>query len=57
MRIPRFLSHWRDGKCLVTAQMALQGMIDTAANYDFAPVDQTANAIFVRKTVWRVQPS
>src|SRR5215510_15097497 len=36
---------------LVTAQMALQGMIDTAANYDFAPVDQTANAIFVRKTI------
>jgi len=36
---------------LVTAQMALQGMIDTAANYDFAPVDQTANAIFIRKTV------
>ena len=34
---------------LVTAQMALQGMIDTAANYDFAPVDQTANAIFIRK--------
>jgi alkylation response protein AidB-like acyl-CoA dehydrogenase len=36
---------------LVTAQMALQGMIDTAANYDFAPVDQTANAIFIRKTI------
>jgi alkylation response protein AidB-like acyl-CoA dehydrogenase len=36
---------------LVTAQMALQGMIDTAANYNFAPVDQTANAIFIRKTI------
>jgi alkylation response protein AidB-like acyl-CoA dehydrogenase len=36
---------------LVTAQMALQGMIDTAANYHFEPVDQTANAILVRKTI------
>lgn len=36
---------------LVTAQMALQGMIDTGANYNFALVDQTANAIFIRKTI------
>jgi alkylation response protein AidB-like acyl-CoA dehydrogenase len=36
---------------LVTAQMALQGMIDTGANYDFALVDQTANAILIRKTI------
>jgi alkylation response protein AidB-like acyl-CoA dehydrogenase len=36
---------------LVTAQMALQGMIDTAANYAFAPIDQTANAILIRKTI------
>jgi alkylation response protein AidB-like acyl-CoA dehydrogenase len=28
-----------------------QGMIDTAANYNFPPVDQTANAIFIRKTI------
>jgi alkylation response protein AidB-like acyl-CoA dehydrogenase len=26
-------------------------MIDTAANYTFAPVDQTANAIYIRKTI------
>jgi len=26
-------------------------MIDTAANYNFPPVDQTANAIFIRKTI------
>jgi alkylation response protein AidB-like acyl-CoA dehydrogenase len=36
---------------LVTAQMALQGMIDTTANYRFEPVHQTANAILVRKTI------
>jgi alkylation response protein AidB-like acyl-CoA dehydrogenase len=36
---------------LVTAQLALQGVIDTAANYAFEPVDQTANAIFIRKTI------
>jgi len=36
---------------LVTAQMALQGMIDTGANYDFEPVNQTANAIVIRKTI------
>jgi alkylation response protein AidB-like acyl-CoA dehydrogenase len=36
---------------LVTAQMALQGMIDIGANYAFELVDQTANAIFVRKTI------
>jgi alkylation response protein AidB-like acyl-CoA dehydrogenase len=36
---------------LTTAQMALQGMIDTAANYEFEPVNKTANAIFIRKTI------
>jgi alkylation response protein AidB-like acyl-CoA dehydrogenase len=36
---------------LVTAQMALQGMIETAADYDFPPVEQTANAILIRKTI------
>jgi alkylation response protein AidB-like acyl-CoA dehydrogenase len=36
---------------LTTAQMAVQGMFDTAANYTFPPVDETANAIFIRKTI------
>jgi acyl-CoA dehydrogenase len=36
---------------LVTAQMALQGMIETAADYDFPPVEDTANAILIRKTI------
>ncbi len=36
---------------LVTAQMALEGMIASAANYDFALVDETANGIFIRKTI------
>jgi alkylation response protein AidB-like acyl-CoA dehydrogenase len=36
---------------LTTAQMALQGMIDTAANYNFALVNETANAIVIRKTI------
>jgi alkylation response protein AidB-like acyl-CoA dehydrogenase len=36
---------------LTTAQIALQSMIDTAANYDFAPVNETANAIVIRKTI------
>jgi alkylation response protein AidB-like acyl-CoA dehydrogenase len=36
---------------LVTAQMALQGMMAIADNYDFEPVDATANAIFIRKTI------
>ena len=36
---------------LVTAQMALEGMIAIAANYDFALVDETANRIFIRKTI------
>jgi alkylation response protein AidB-like acyl-CoA dehydrogenase len=26
-------------------------MIDIAANYAFEPIDQTANAIFIRKTI------
>jgi alkylation response protein AidB-like acyl-CoA dehydrogenase len=36
---------------LTTAQMALQGMMDTTANYNFAPVNETANAIVIRKTI------
>jgi alkylation response protein AidB-like acyl-CoA dehydrogenase len=36
---------------LVTAQMALEGMIAIAANYNFALVDETANRIFIRKTI------
>jgi len=36
---------------LVTTQMALQGMMAIIDNYDFAPVDATANAIFIRKTI------
>ena len=36
---------------LVTAQMALEGMIAIAANYDFELVDETANRIFIRKTI------
>jgi alkylation response protein AidB-like acyl-CoA dehydrogenase len=36
---------------LVTAQMALQGMMAIADNYDFEPIDATANAILIRKTI------
>lgn len=36
---------------LVSAQMALREMIAIADNYDFEPVDTTANAIFIRKTI------
>lgn len=36
---------------LTTAQMAVQGMIDISANYGFEPVDATANAIVIRKTI------
>jgi alkylation response protein AidB-like acyl-CoA dehydrogenase len=36
---------------LTTAQMALQGMIDTAANYTFEPVNETANTMVIRKTI------
>jgi alkylation response protein AidB-like acyl-CoA dehydrogenase len=36
---------------LVTAQMALQDMIAITDNYDFEPVDATANVIFIRKTI------
>ena len=36
---------------LVTAQMALEDMIAITANYDFALVDETANHIFIRKTI------
>jgi alkylation response protein AidB-like acyl-CoA dehydrogenase len=48
-QVPLLIGEMTDA--LVTAQIALQGMIDTAANYTFAPVDQTANAIFIRKTM------
>jgi acyl-CoA dehydrogenase len=36
---------------LVTSQMALEGMFAIAANGDFALMDETANAIFIRKTI------
>jgi alkylation response protein AidB-like acyl-CoA dehydrogenase len=36
---------------LVTAQMTLRDMVEIAANYDFAPTEQTANAILIRKTI------
>jgi alkylation response protein AidB-like acyl-CoA dehydrogenase len=36
---------------LVTAQMALEGMLTIAANDDFALVDETANGMFIRKTI------
>jgi alkylation response protein AidB-like acyl-CoA dehydrogenase len=36
---------------LVTAQMALREMVEIAANYDFGPTEQTANAILMRKTI------
>jgi alkylation response protein AidB-like acyl-CoA dehydrogenase len=36
---------------LVTAQMAWREMVESAANYDFAPTEQTANAILIRKTI------
>ncbi|MGE3541130.1 MAG: acyl-CoA dehydrogenase family protein [Candidatus Tectimicrobiota bacterium] len=36
---------------LVTAQMALQGMIDLAANYRFTPTNETASAVLMRKTI------
>jgi alkylation response protein AidB-like acyl-CoA dehydrogenase len=31
--------------------MAVQGMVDLCAGYAFPPVVETANAIFVRKTI------
>jgi alkylation response protein AidB-like acyl-CoA dehydrogenase len=36
---------------LVTAQMALREMVEIAANYNFSPTEQTANAMLIRKTV------
>lgn len=36
---------------LVTAQMALQGMIELAADYRFAPINETASAVLIRKTI------
>jgi alkylation response protein AidB-like acyl-CoA dehydrogenase len=36
---------------LITAQMALREMIAVTANYDFEPINETANAIFIRKTI------
>ena len=36
---------------LVTAQIALHDMMAITNNYDFEPVDATANAIFIRKTI------
>ncbi|MGH3788169.1 MAG: acyl-CoA dehydrogenase family protein [Pseudonocardiaceae bacterium] len=36
---------------LVTAQLAVQGMVDLCDNYRFEPTVQTANAVLIRKTV------
>jgi alkylation response protein AidB-like acyl-CoA dehydrogenase len=36
---------------LIIAQMALREMIAVTANYDFEPKNETANAIFIRKTI------
>ena len=36
---------------LVTAQLAVQGMVDLCADYTFQPTVQTANAIFIRKSI------
>jgi alkylation response protein AidB-like acyl-CoA dehydrogenase len=36
---------------LVTAQLAVQGMVELCDDYAFEPSVQTANAIFIRKTI------
>jgi alkylation response protein AidB-like acyl-CoA dehydrogenase len=36
---------------LVTAQLAVQGMVDLCDDYAFEPTVQTANAVLIRKTV------
>jgi alkylation response protein AidB-like acyl-CoA dehydrogenase len=36
---------------LVTAQLAVQGMVDLCDDYAFGPTIQTANAVLIRKTV------
>ncbi|MGH3910747.1 MAG: acyl-CoA dehydrogenase family protein [Pseudonocardiaceae bacterium] len=36
---------------LVTAQLAVQGMVDLCDDYAFEPAIQTANAVLIRKTV------
>jgi alkylation response protein AidB-like acyl-CoA dehydrogenase len=36
---------------LVTAQLAVQGMVDLCDDYTFAPTVETANAVLIRKTV------
>jgi alkylation response protein AidB-like acyl-CoA dehydrogenase len=36
---------------LVTAQLAVQGMIDLCNDYQFTPDTQTANAVFIRKSI------
>jgi alkylation response protein AidB-like acyl-CoA dehydrogenase len=36
---------------LVTAQLAVQSMVDISANYTFDPAVQTANAVLIRKTI------
>jgi len=36
---------------LVTAQMAVDGMVDACADYSFTPDVQTANAVLIRKTI------
>ena len=36
---------------LVTAQLAVQGMVDLCDDYTFEPTVQTANAVLIRKTI------
>ncbi|HEU5314510.1 MAG TPA: acyl-CoA dehydrogenase family protein [Chloroflexota bacterium] len=36
---------------LVTAQLAVQGMVDLCADYTFEPSVETANAVLIRKTI------
>ncbi|HET7771294.1 MAG TPA: acyl-CoA dehydrogenase family protein [Chloroflexota bacterium] len=36
---------------LVTAQLAVQGMVELCADYAFQPTVQTANAVFIRKSI------
>ncbi len=39
------------GNTLVTAQLAVQGMVDLCDDYAFEPTVQTTNAVLIRKTV------
>ncbi|MGH3964877.1 MAG: acyl-CoA dehydrogenase family protein [Pseudonocardiaceae bacterium] len=39
------------GNTLVTAQLAMQGMVDLCDDYSFEPTVQTADAVLIRKTI------